>query len=370
MKLGILVTIISGFGKKGFYHSQEVGLGRNLSAKGHEVIIYKCVAAGGERNEEKLEDNLTIRYLPVRALGVHGYLRSEEIAPDLDGLLSFSDTQIFLPHIYAYCKKHGIAFVPYVGISYSFQQNLKSRVMDFLYAMTTRKIYTECTVLCKTNHAKEALLAQGALACRVTPVGLDAEKLKTDFRSCDRLKIRQEIGYGAEERLILFVARLKPEKRPLDLIEIFHRLPAEGNYRLIVIGTGEQRKEMDDLIEKYALADRVKIIDSVNNTEIWKYYYASDYFVNLRAEEIFGMAVMEAVFYEASVAAIQAPGPSTILEGMKGHRICADDAEVERWLSGEKAAVSDLRESSDLLLTKFTWDSCADAFVELAQKAK
>ena len=38
MKLGILVTIISGFGKKGFYHSQEVGLGKALNELGHDVV--------------------------------------------------------------------------------------------------------------------------------------------------------------------------------------------------------------------------------------------------------------------------------------------------------------------------------------------
>lgn len=54
----------------------------------------------------------------------------------------------------------------------------------------------------------------------------------------------------------------------------------------------------------------VKIIDRVPYEEMWKIYVMSDYFVNLNRGEIFGMAIMEAVYYETSVAAIAAPGPS------------------------------------------------------------
>ena len=37
MKLGILCTMINGFGRRGYYNSQEVGLGRALAAMGHEL---------------------------------------------------------------------------------------------------------------------------------------------------------------------------------------------------------------------------------------------------------------------------------------------------------------------------------------------
>ena len=43
MKLGILCTMMKRFGIKGFYNSQEIGLGRALSEMGHTVIIYKGV---------------------------------------------------------------------------------------------------------------------------------------------------------------------------------------------------------------------------------------------------------------------------------------------------------------------------------------
>lgn len=52
MKLGILCTMINGFGRRGYYNSQEVGLGRALAAMGHELTIYKGIDPSEE--EEKV----------------------------------------------------------------------------------------------------------------------------------------------------------------------------------------------------------------------------------------------------------------------------------------------------------------------------
>ena len=141
MRLGILVTIVSGFGKKGFYHSQEVGLGKALTERGHQVTIYKCVSKDKPAEHYTISDDLDVHYIPVHALGVHGMMRADVLDPNLDGLLLFSDTQLFLPHIYRYCCRHNIAFVPYIGIAHSAQRNLKSRVMDVFFALGTLALY-------------------------------------------------------------------------------------------------------------------------------------------------------------------------------------------------------------------------------------
>lgn len=39
MKLGIICTMINGFGRRGFYNTQEIGLGRELVRQGHAVTI-------------------------------------------------------------------------------------------------------------------------------------------------------------------------------------------------------------------------------------------------------------------------------------------------------------------------------------------
>ena len=110
MLLGILCTMINGFGRKGYYNSQEIGLARALALMGHRVIIYKGVQEGAETVH--FEKSIIIHYIEMPHLGANGYFSPKMLNKNLDGLLCFSDQQLFLPHVYRYCKKHNIPFVP------------------------------------------------------------------------------------------------------------------------------------------------------------------------------------------------------------------------------------------------------------------
>lgn len=75
MKLGILCTMINGFGRRGYYNSQEVGLGRALAAMGHELTIYKGIDPSEEEEKVVVVPGLVVWYLPMRHLGAHGWMQ-------------------------------------------------------------------------------------------------------------------------------------------------------------------------------------------------------------------------------------------------------------------------------------------------------
>lgn len=364
MKLGILVTIISGFGKKGFYQSQEVGLAKCLAELGHEVRIYKCVAMDQKADQNQISDQVSIRYIRVRAVGVHGMFPTRELDRDLDGLLCFSDTQIFLPHVIRFCEKNGIAFVPYVGIAHSATKNLKSRIMDPLFAAGTLRYYRRMPVIAKSEAVRRELEALGVRETYTAPVGLDENVLKLDYARYDRKKIRAELGYTDEDVLISFVGRIKPEKNPVEAVEMFGRIRDRKNYKMLMVGEGFLLEEVRAKIAELGLNDRIRIMEKVPYEEMWKIHWAADYFVNLCTREIFGMALLEAVLYRSSAAALRAPGPDTILDGMKGHALCDSFEDVEAWLTGEYPSAGDLAESSERLLERFSWKICAGRFEE------
>lgn len=368
MKLGILVTIVSGFGKKGFYQSQEVGLGKCLAERGHEVKIYKCVATDQAEDENRISDAVSISYIRVRAVGVHGIFPVSRLDRDLDGLLCFSDTQIFLPHVIRFCDENNIAFVPYVGIAHSAQKNLKSRVMDRIFAAGTLRYYRKIPVIAKSEAVRKELEALGVREVSVCPVGLDENVLKLDYASYDRKKIRADLGYSDEDVLISFVGRIKPEKSPVEAVEMFGRIRDRKNFRMLMVGEGFLLEEVRSKIAELGLEDRVRLIEKVPYEEMWKIHRAADYFINLCTREIFGMALLEAVLYRSSAAALRAPGPDTILEGMKGHCLCGSFDEVEKWLTGDYPSEADLAESSARLLERFSWKICAAGFEEYTRR--
>lgn len=371
MNLAIICTMINSFGRRGFYNTQEIGLGKALVSQGHNVTIYKCLKKSGKMQKEKIEiqPGLTIWYLPIRGIGAHGYLRTSILRKDLDGVLCFSDNQVFVPHIYRFCKRNGIYFVPYVGAAHSQYDGLHAKIMNRWFAMGTLKIFKKSRVMAKTDGAKRELMSFGVTDITIAPVGLDADVLKRDFKECDKTQLRKEFGFAPDDILLCDVCRLEDEKRPLELIELFMHIKDRKNFKLLIVGEGPLRQKIDEKIKEYGIENVVKIIERIPYAEMWKIYSMSDYFINLNKGEIYGMAILEAVFYETSVAALKsAPGPSVILKQMHGHCLCEDDRQIESWLMGEYPSEKDLEESSQKIIRDFTWDSCANTFSAIVEQ--
>ena len=364
MKIAIVCTMLNGFGRKGFYNSQEVGLGRAIAAQGHTVVIYKGVRMEETAETLSMGTGVTIRYIPMRRFGPHGYLKTSLIDRDTEAMLCFADQQQFIPHIEKFCRKNGIVFVPYVGTAHSLHSGLRAKVMNFLFACGTLRLYHRLPVLAKTTAARDELLSLGAKDVTVANVGLDATELHHDFASADRAELKAKYGFQPEDVVICNVSRLDPEKRPLDLVTILDHIKDVRPYKLLIVGEGAMRQQLDEHIASLGLQDRVKILPRVPYAQMWEIYTLSDYYLNLNRGEIFGMAVMEAVYYCCSVAASDALGPRTTLAGMRGHTLCQEDSEIEAWLTGPYPTDEALQESSAKMVRDFSWNRCAKAFLD------
>ncbi|MBR5109285.1 MAG: glycosyltransferase [Clostridia bacterium] len=370
MKLGILCTMLNDFGKKGFYNSQEIGLGQQLSDMGHTVIIYKGVRKGEPFVEDKLADKLVIRYIPLPRFSKHGYIKTSWLDKDLNGLLCFSDQQLFIPHVYRFCVKHHISFVPYVGTTFSVYPTLRGKVMNVLAGMGTLRLYRHMPVLAKTESAKKELENLGAKDVTIAMVGLNPHVLRQDYRDFSKAELRKEFGFAADDVVLCCVARIEIDKRTDQLIEVLNRSRDKKPFRLLLVGKGPLRGQVDQKIREYSLEDRVRILDRVPFSDMWKIYRMSDYYINMSKEEIFGMAIMEAVYYGTSVAARRALGPSMTLKGMRGHCLCDSDDEVVNWICGPYPDEKDLEESAQKMIANFSWESCAKAFLSKIQAAR
>lgn len=374
LKIGILVTISNlGFGKKGFYQSQEVGLAKMLIKMGHEVSVYKSISSSEEMSVEVLQDKSIIYRIPTKAIGVHGMFPAEHIEKDLDCLFCFADTQIFLPHIIKYCKKNGILFIPYVGIGHSAQKNAKSILMDTIFRLGTLREYKKMTVLVKTPMVAEEFSKLGVKDVKVVPVGMDMTALKDNYEKEDRDKLRELHEIQKSDIVISFIGRLQPEKRPLDFVDIFNEIKEKDpshHYRALVIGKGPLKEDMLKKVSALGLEDDFEYHEQVPYEEMWKMHYISDFNVNLCDREIFGMALSEAVYYQSSCAALHAPGPDLILKNMKGHCLCENNDDVVNWILHGKPSDSVLKENSKMLVDGFSWKTCADEIVSMTKKYK
>lgn len=372
MKLGIICTMINGFGRRGFYNTQEIGLGRALKQKGHQVIIYKCVQKTGTEPVDRveLEEGLSILYIPVSAFGAHGYLDSHILDPDLDAALCFADNQIFLPHIYRFCASHDIPLVPYIGRTHSSSGGVHGFVMNALFHLGTLRWFRRGPALSKIEEVRQELLQLGVRDVTVAPVGLDFSVMKSDFRNYDRSLLRREFGLQPDDLVICTVGRMGPEKHPLDLIDLYLEVSRQKPCKLLLVGEGIQSDAVKEKIAACARSEDIRLIDRIPNDQIWKVYACADYFINLCRTEIFGMAILEAMYYEVSVAALTAPGPSVTLVDMPGHKLCSSYAEVKNWLLEAYPSREALHESARRVVQRYNWEPCADAFLSIVAGEK
>lgn len=372
MKLGIICTMINGFGRRGFYNTQEIGLGRELVRQGHAVTIYKCVKKEGAGEAERVElgDRLSILYIPVSSFGAHGCLDTAVLDPDMDAALCFADNQIFLPHIHRFCVRHGIKLVQYIGRTHSSSGGVHGFVMNALFHMGTLRWFRRGPVISKIEEVRQELLQLGVKDVTVAPVGLDFSVMKSNFREYDRAQLRRELGLMPEDTVICTVGRMGPEKNPLDLVDIYREVRRQKPCKLLLVGEGIQSDELKARIAACEWAADIILIDRIPNDQIWKIYAAADYFVNLCQTEIFGMAILEAMYYEVSVAALVAPGPSVTLQDMPGHKLCRDYEDVKNWLLAEHPSREALHESAARTVQRYNWKPCADAFLSIAAGEK
>ena len=370
MNIGILCTMINGFGRRGFYNSQEIGLGRALVDMGHTVTIYKGVPKDDPADVVQDSENLRIEYIPIRNYGAHGYMPRNKIANNLDALFVFADNQLFLKHIKKKCDAFGTAFVPYFGTAQSMWTGTpKGRLTNFLFRNTTARMYKKMPVVAKNKIAVGELRRLGINDVTIGNVGIDIKELNQNYKEADRKALREKYGYSEDDIIVCSVGRLVKEKRMKDLPDIFNDIKDKKNFKLLIVGTGDQKDLILEKVRKYGIENDVQILQNIPYKDMWEIYTISDYFVNLAFYEIFGMAIMEAIYYGCSVAATNSLGPATILKNMKASRLCDTDAAIERFLLSPYPDEALRNKDAQRIVDDFSWKPTAQKFVDIA-KAK
>lgn len=368
MRVGLLITSIGNFGQKGFYNAQEIGLAKELDKLFDEVIVYKAVRMG-EQKSKKIIDGCSHSYLcqiPVKSKGINGMWDCSVMDKTLDALIYFSDTQLAVPGVSKWCRRNNIRMYPYIGVIESHSTNAVKKLI--INAMFRRNIaiYRECTCFVKTPTIAEKLKELDVKNTVLSPVGLDISLLHTDYENIIASELKKKYGYQLDDKVLLFIGRLIDEKQPIRMIDILAEIRnKDQSYKLLMVGTGELKRAVEEKIKGLNLSEHVQIIERIPNSDIWELYRMADAFINLNQQEIFGMAILEAMYYGCKVVAWKAPGPNLIIEnGVSG------------WLvESNKEIIEVVQHSDDMskaahkrIVENFTWESSAKKIHQQMQK--
>ena len=125
---------------------------------------------------------------------------------------------------------------------------------------------------------------------RVIPNGIDAARFA--FNARDRVEIRALYGIPENAFVIGHVGRFCQEKNQEFLIGLLKTIPAEMEGRLLLLGDGFLRDEIEKRASELGLRERV--VFAGLQTETWKYYSAMDAFCMPSIHEGLPVSAVEA----------------------------------------------------------------------------
>lgn len=245
----------------------------NINMDGLKIdVLASNLRPSKEYQKVLKEKNIKIYFLPfIRECGLNKYIKSlKEFFDenhDYDMIYSNVINQSIL--IFHIAKKYKIKeLVLHAHATISSDKKIKRYINNLLINIVsfqaTKRI--ACSKLVgKTMYGNKSFI--------VVNNAIEYDKYK--FSQQNREKIRKKINILDNEVLIGFVGRFAPQKNIYFFIKLAKIL--NKNYKIVMIGTGEQKNNFIKKIEEYELKNKFIFIDECNNVE--EYYSAMDIFM-------------------------------------------------------------------------------------------
>ncbi|WP_026490883.1 MULTISPECIES: glycosyltransferase family 4 protein [unclassified Butyrivibrio] len=268
-----------------------------------------------------------------------------------------------------YQQKAIIYHGPYYS-SFNKRYNLMCSVFDKFFLKRYLKLNTHFLV--KSELAKDFLVQKGIHEENITVagVGIDTQMLSNVGEACEEsiyLKMRQYSG-----KKILYIGRFEERRNIPFILHVFKKVKQiNPDTKLFLIGNGDN----DYLDAVWKIAKELNIFEDIEYQQqleqkyMAEIYKLADCFMLPTHYEIFGMVLLEAMFYGNIVYTTNNGGSSTLIENGKNGFIF-DSFNSDEWckkivdIFDNKKLRDDISEmATKTISTHFTWDALSESFV-------
>lgn len=251
----------------------------------------------------------------------------------------------------------------HVGLDrHPLRRALRGPVMASFY-----RLFDACLAIGSRN--AEFYRRHGVRDQKIFPVPYSVEN--RHFREGARerpAEVRRKLGLPSPDvPVVLFLSKLIPRKRPMDLLRAYKkaRNQHESRFALAVVGAGPERERLETFVERHEV-ENVHFLGFRNQSELPTIYGASDVFVLPSENEPWGLVVNEAMAAGLPVVASEEVGAAADLvkEGENGFQVSVGDvpllAEHLVTLVGNEELRHRMGEESQEIIDDWDLEACVD----------
>ncbi|EOV6166317.1 glycosyltransferase [Citrobacter freundii] len=283
-----ILFVITGLGLGGA-EKQVCLLADKLAKLGHEVLLVAATHGGNVRPKNEI---IKIINLDMRKT-IFGFIKS---IVSLCGIIKAYKPEVIHGHMFHANVMVRIANIflkrKWKTICTAHNKNEGGVIRKLLYRFTDK--YNDVTTNVSQEALEQFIKDKAFKKSKSVAVynGIDTDYFKYDVVS--RRNIRQQFDITDGDILLLAIGRLTEAKDYPNLINSFKLLPV--CYKLLVLGEGHARDDIQRIINQNNLSTRVKLLGAKDDVK--QYYSACDIFVLPSAWEGFGLVVAEAMSCE------------------------------------------------------------------------
>ena len=350
------------------YNLQEVGFSKELCKKGIDCdIIYYSDEDKDQVIYEYGDNKVTILWrkgIRIIRTGIYPKILNDKFMNKYDLIITTEYGQIMS----LLCSKYNPKVVLYNGPYYNmFKIPIVEKIYDILFAKRINKNMDK--IFAKSKLAKEFLESKGFTNIDTLGVGLDITVFNQDIKL--NKEVNDVIEYMKSNKCLLYVGSLEDRKNFRFILSVFEKVnKIHPEIKLVVVGKGKESyvKSSFEMIDSIT-RDNILHINQMDNKYLKYIYEESKVFLLPSKLEIFGMVLLEAMYFGATTITSVNGGSATLIENGK-NGVVIDSFKEDIWIEKIIRLVNnddDRRQISinakKTILDGFTWEKISRKFL-------
>lgn len=228
-----------------------------------------------------------------------------------------------------------------------------------------------------TGHLAEWMEGRGADRDRIRVMYTGVRAAPTGSPDDVRRSVRSELNIPEEIPVIVFAGRICEQKRPALLADILGAARDQGMvFQALVIGEGELKTQLRDLLERRQLTDRVRLLDAVPHRRWLEILAASDILLLPSRYEGISIALQESMAAGVVPVAARVGGQDEIVAPDAGILIPQGNDELREYVEALRRLTSDPAERRRMskqcqafAASRLSWEGMIGRFLALLDEA-